>query len=406
MVDRRTRRHGTVDAQQTHALAVGSEANKSSDWSPSGKTGVVAMMLRHQLLLVVLLCTSALTNGASCSCNPSPCDGSSTSADCGSGIAEGEDHNTDVFEPALSSLTSLTYLFINNNELMDLPSSIGALTKLQKLYVEVTEAGRALWLQDMYKHTHERKHANNSHSHYNQLTSLPDSFSGLSELTTLCLQEMYKHTDERKHANNSNPQSNLLTALPESISGLTELTTLSSQSNQLTSLPDSISGLSELYNLEINDNKLTELPSSIGALTKMRYLYVKRPSEFLMSFVGYASGAYRGPTQNPSQNPSQNPTQNPTHQTQPTSQKTQSPPRLTAAEPTAINECHLCHTDESSAVPLALIVGPVAGAFVAVSVFAAVVIRRRRRAAKTEADENTKDAVAASAWDIHLEFES
>ncbi|GBG31318.1 Hypothetical Protein FCC1311_075412 [Hondaea fermentalgiana] len=55
------------------------------------------------------------------------------------------------------------------------------------------------------------------------------------------------------------------------------------------------------------------------------------------------------------------------------------------------------NVSDSSAVPLALIVGPVAGAFVAVSVFAAVVIRRRRRAAKTEADENAKDAVVASA---------
>ncbi|GBG34965.1 Leucine-rich repeat-containing protein 1 [Hondaea fermentalgiana] len=196
-----------------------------------------------------------------------------------SSIAEGEDRNTDVFVPALSTLTSLTYL----NKLTELPSSIGALTKLQKLYVKVTEAGRAFCLQEMYKHTHEQQHAHHRSSQFNLLTSLPESFPGISELTdlfinfneltelpssigaltklqelyvkgtevgrALCLQETYKHTHEYMHAHNSDLMQNQLTSLPGSISELSELTSLDTGSNQLTSLPESISGLSELIHL-------------------------------------------------------------------------------------------------------------------------------------------------------------
>ncbi|GBG27456.1 Plant intracellular Ras-group-related LRR protein 5 [Hondaea fermentalgiana] len=214
--------------------------------------------------------TSALTSGATCVCAPSPCDGSSTYANCGSGITEGEDRNTDVFEPALSSLTSLTSLshlsprafwdfpnfaaYLYQNKLTELPSSIGALTKLTNLYVKVAVADPHVPPRDYFGTFR---------------TSRP------------------------------------LTSLPETISGLSELGSLYSYSNQLTSLPETISGLSELRVLLFRDF-----------------------------------------------------------------------PNL----PTSMND------DESSATLVALIVGPLAGAFVAVSVFAAVVIRRRRRAATTKAN--------------------
>ncbi|GBG32940.1 Kinesin light chain 3 [Hondaea fermentalgiana] len=201
------------------SLPVGPEANKSSNWSALSKNGVVAMMLRHLLLLEVLLCASALTRGATCTCEPRTCDGSSTDAFCDGRIGEDEHRNTDVFEPSLSSLTSLTYL--------------------------------------------------------------------------------------------------------------------SAASNQLTSLPKNITGLSELTELKIDDTDLTKLPQAVSNMTSLIWV----------------------PEQCTTQSPTQSPTQYPTQQTQPPTQQKKSPPRLSTAEPTAIND------DESSTTTLALTVSPLAGAF-------------------------------------------
>ncbi|GBG27116.1 Leucine-rich repeat-containing protein 1 [Hondaea fermentalgiana] len=149
------------------------------------------MLLRHLVLLVVLFCTSAVTRGATCTCTPFACSNRSIRAYCTNKIGEDEDRNTDVFEPPLSSLTSLTYLTLWSNQLTSLPESISGLAELAELKMTLTL---------------EREQ--NRHFYGNKLTSLPESISGLSELTSLFLSD------------------NRLTSLPQNISGLSELTSL------------------------------------------------------------------------------------------------------------------------------------------------------------------------------------
>lgn len=58
-------------------------------------------------------------------------------------------------------------------------------------------------------------------------------------------------------------QYNELKTLPDCLSNLTQLTTLDLTGNQLTSLPESFGKLSQLTHFWLDDNKLTSLPVSI-----------------------------------------------------------------------------------------------------------------------------------------------
>ncbi|GBG33094.1 Leucine-rich repeat-containing protein 40 [Hondaea fermentalgiana] len=128
--------------------------------------------------------------------------------------------------------------------------------------------------------------------------------------------------------------SNGLTAISEFIGQLTSLWGLDTHSNQLTSLPESISGLTKLSYLNIADTDLTKLPQAVSDMTNLTSLPYEGKGEF-----------------DACQTPS----------------------------PTTEDD------SSASATPLAHIVAPLAGAFVAAFVFAAVVIGRRDRATKAEA---------------------
>ncbi|MDY7005815.1 MAG: COR domain-containing protein, partial [Cyanobacteriota bacterium] len=90
----------------------------------------------------------------------------------------------------------------------------------------------------------------------NQLTTLPESITQLTNLTQLDL------------------HGNKLTTLPESITQLTNLTRLGLHGNKLTTLPESISQLTNLTRLDLYDNQLTTLPESISQLTNLTRLYL------------------------------------------------------------------------------------------------------------------------------------
>jgi leucine-rich repeat protein SHOC2 len=113
---------------------------------------------------------------------------------------------------SIGSLTDLTKLYINYNHLTSLPKSIGNLVNLIILHIS-----------------------------HNQLTSLPENIGNLSSLQRLYLRH------------------NQLTSLPKSIGNLSDLTELHLDNNQLTSLPESIGNLSNLKRLNLNGNPLTDL---------------------------------------------------------------------------------------------------------------------------------------------------
>ncbi|MDE5087098.1 MAG: leucine-rich repeat domain-containing protein [Trichodesmium sp. St16_bin2-tuft] len=119
----------------------------------------------------------------------------------------------------------MTGLYLQKNQLISLPESITTISNLTELI--------------LYR---------------NQLTSLPESIGKLSNLTELYLDD------------------NQLTSMPESIIKLSNLTQLYLGNNQLTSLPASITKLSNLTGLYLDDNQLTSLPESIIKLSNLTRL--------------------------------------------------------------------------------------------------------------------------------------
>jgi hypothetical protein len=139
-------------------------------------------------------------------------------------------------------------LDLSENQLTELPDSIGDLRKLQHL-----------WLSS------------------NRLRTLPDSIGNLVNLQELSLYNNELTCWPGSIGNLVNLQylwlnSNQLTTLPDSIGNLVNLQQLYLSNNKLTGLPDSIGNLRNLQKLYLSDNKLTVLPYSIGNLVKLQDL--------------------------------------------------------------------------------------------------------------------------------------
>jgi hypothetical protein len=139
-----------------------------------------------------------------------------------------EDNNLTQLPKSIGRLTNLETLGLYDNDLTSLPESFGQLTKL-----------RVLNLGD------------------NKLTSLPESTESIGKLTKLQF---------------LNLGYNKLTSLPNWIGKLKKLEKLYLSGNKLTSLPESIGNLTNLETLELENNNLTSLPENFK---KLRYeLYI------------------------------------------------------------------------------------------------------------------------------------
>ncbi|QZA59212.1 leucine-rich repeat domain-containing protein [Candidatus Rhabdochlamydia porcellionis] len=111
----------------------------------------------------------------------------------------------------------------------------------------------------------------------NQLTTLPDTFGNLSQLTSLSLNINQLTTLPDTFGNLSQLTSlslniNQLTTLPDTFGNLSQLTWLDLSTNQLTALPDTFGNLSQLTSLGLNNNQLTTLPDTFGNLSQLTWL--------------------------------------------------------------------------------------------------------------------------------------
>jgi leucine-rich repeat protein SHOC2 len=137
--------------------------------------------------------------------------------------------------PPLS--TSLTWLNLEDNQLVYLPINIVSLSNLNILNIG-----------------------------NNQLTSLPQRIGKLDRLTELDL------------------RGNQLSKLPESIGNLPRIAKICLANNQLVELPANIGNLSTLIILDLQNNQLTSLPKSIEHLSNLERLYLdNNPWEDLSS---------------------------------------------------------------------------------------------------------------------------
>jgi hypothetical protein len=135
--------------------------------------------------------------------------------------------NLSKLPSVIGELTRLERLYLSGNKLTTLPNEIGNLTQLQKLSLPE-----------------------------NKLVTLPPSIGNLTHL-----QWLYVHSNE-------------LTTLPDEIWTLPHLEHLELSNNELTTLSPQIGNLSQLQRLDLSNNPLTALPTEIGSLTHLELLTI------------------------------------------------------------------------------------------------------------------------------------
>ncbi len=190
-------------------------------------------------------------------------------------------NNLTSLPPKIVQLSSLQTLSLKYNKLSNLPLEIGQLSSLKTLDLSdnqlsslPSEIGQLSSLQTLSLRN-------------NQLSSLPAEIGQLSSLQTLSL------------------RNNQLSSLPSEIGQLSSLQTLSLGNNQLSSLPAEIGQLSSLQTLSLDKNQLSSLPSEIGQLSSLQRLALdKNQLSSLPAEIGQLSSLQ---TLSPSYNPLEKP---------------------------------------------------------------------------------------------------
>ena len=143
---------------------------------------------------------------------------------------------------------NLKVLSVTGNELKVLPDSLGCLTCLQELYLNENE------ITDLPSSVCDLKCLRILKVRSNYLHQLPENFGNLLNLEVL-------YGDE-----------NSLKTLPSSIGKLGKLQILELSDNQLPSIPNSIGGLRSLKILNLCNNKVECVPHVLGDLTQLEVL--------------------------------------------------------------------------------------------------------------------------------------
>ncbi len=130
-----------------------------------------------------------------------------------------------VIPEAIGSLTNLTGLLLDGNQIAVIPEAIGSLTNLTQLLLDG-----------------------------NQIAVIPEAIGSLTNLTQLRL------------------NGNQIAVIPEAIGSLTNLTQLLLDGNQIAVIPEAIGSLTNLTRLLLHDNQIASLPQSLKSLQKLEKL--------------------------------------------------------------------------------------------------------------------------------------
>ncbi len=174
-------------------------------------------------------------------------------------------------ENVLRALLKQKKLNLSEKQLTSLPESMSGLIGLTELNLSNN------LLTNLPKSIGNLSNLTELNLSFNHLTSLPESMGNLTSLTELKLpfnqlMSLSESMDSLTSLIELNLSNNLLTSLPESMSDLTGLIKLYLRGNQLTSLPESMGNLTSLTELSLGDNQLTSLPESMGNLTSLTEL--------------------------------------------------------------------------------------------------------------------------------------
>lgn len=168
----------------------------------------------------------------------------------------------------ISKNKKLHFLHLQNNELNNLPKSIGRIKNLKTFYSSNNNFSSSLPIE-FYKlknlksieiqgsdisiinyKINQLKNLEVLKLHFNKINTLPNSISNLKKLKKLYLSH------------------NQIDVLPKDIGEL-NLTHLSLNNNQISKLPNSITKLKNLDTLYLHNNKINKLPNEIGDLVML-----------------------------------------------------------------------------------------------------------------------------------------
>ncbi|PVD32583.1 hypothetical protein C0Q70_08025 [Pomacea canaliculata] len=180
---------------------------------------------------------------------------------------------TAIPDDVLRYARSLEELFLDANQIKDLPRGFFRLVQLRKLSLSDNEISRLPQDISSFVNLMELDVSKNEICEIpesirfcknlqvvdfssNPLSRLPDGLSQLRNLTHLGLNDVS------------------LTRLPYDIASLTSLQSLELRDNMLRQLPQSLSFLVKLRILDLGSNEIEELPSSIGSLPALEELWI------------------------------------------------------------------------------------------------------------------------------------
>uniref|UniRef100_A0A8P4G9M0 Leucine rich repeat containing 1 n=1 Tax=Dicentrarchus labrax TaxID=13489 RepID=A0A8P4G9M0_DICLA len=160
----------------------------------------------------------------------------------------------------LGGLVSLTDLLVSQNLIDALPESIGKLRKLSILKAD-----------------------------QNRLTYLPESIGNCESITELVLtenqlQSLPRSIGKLKRLSNFNCDRNQLTSLPKEIGGCSGLNVFCVRENRLTRIPSELSQATELHVLDVSGNRLVHLPMSLTTLRLKALWLSENQSQPLLTF--------------------------------------------------------------------------------------------------------------------------
>jgi protein scribble len=168
---------------------------------------------------------------------------------------------------------TLEELFLNSNQLHELPKGFYKLTQLRKLDISDNEIERI---------SHEIGNFVNLvefDCNRNDIQEFPDSIRYLRNLQVLDisnnpLQSLPTGLTQLKALTELTLNDLSLPYLPEDIGGLVNLRSLQARDNLLKSIPDSLCTIPKLESLDLGSNEIEEIPNNIGKLANLKVLWL------------------------------------------------------------------------------------------------------------------------------------
>uniref|UniRef100_A0A8C8EWT9 Leucine rich repeat containing 1 n=1 Tax=Oncorhynchus tshawytscha TaxID=74940 RepID=A0A8C8EWT9_ONCTS len=190
---------------------------------------------------------------------------------------------------SLSLLHRLEELDLGNNELYNLPETIGCLVSLKDLWLDGNHVFNPMSLFFFFCSAGKLRRLSILKADQNRLAQLPESIGNCESLTELVLtenrlQSLPRSIGKLKRLSNFNCDRNRLASLPKEIGGCSSLNVFCVRGNRLTRIPSEISQATELHVFDVSGNRLLHLPISLTMLRLKALWLSENQSQPLITF--------------------------------------------------------------------------------------------------------------------------